>query len=66
MNFDEICKFCNYQMELIEHHEHPHSSSGGETYIYWCPYCGAILDWYDTKPIQDDDWKEPIMTKDCI
>lgn len=59
-----VCKFCDHNMEHIYYHCDNYDCT--ETYIYWCPYCGAILYWYDKDPIQDSDWKEPIMTKDCI
>jgi len=48
-------------MELIDNYRHKYNDC--EVNIYWCPYCGSILNWWDEKPIQDDDWKEPIMTK---
>lgn len=64
MNFNGMCKFCNHEMELIDQYNNKYTDI--DTYIYWCSYCGAVLDWYEEYPIQDDDWREPIMTRSYV
>ena len=58
--FDEKCKNCSYEMELLL--EHSTSSMYGFDMIYWCPGCGTIVSFYESNssPLpQDDEWKYP-------
>lgn len=54
--FDEKCKFCGEELDLIwEEGKH----SRGIHHVFWCPQCGALLQWYCSFPIKDSDWKQP-------
>ena len=54
--FDERCK-CGGKMDTI--HENGRDTKGTE-YIYWCPYCGSIFEWYDRSSLESGVWKHPV------
>ena len=55
--FDKKCQNCQEEMTLL--HESGRIWSCGMKCIYWCPKCGTILQWYDSLPIESNDWTFP-------
>ncbi len=79
--FDKKCINCDSEMEVLHSEAVPISSRSGVSnmvpqyysrnmkgleYIYWCPECGTILEWYDSDEIREGNWKRPERGENLI